>query len=120
MGKGFTEWTNVTKAETSKVITSRIYHPISASIDLRLRAARAEQIALARQYGIDGFCYYYYWFSGTRILHQPLDDMLTDPDSDMPFSLCWANENWTRRWDGADHEILMTQRYLATRRYRVY
>jgi 2-polyprenyl-3-methyl-5-hydroxy-6-metoxy-1,4-benzoquinol methylase len=113
-GKGFTEWTSVTKAEP---LFDGHYQPhLPADLgfyDLRLREARHAQIALARQYGIDAFCYYYYWFSGTRVLHQPLDDMLHDPQSDMPFCLCWANENWTRRWDGADREILIAQKYLA-------
>ncbi len=112
-GKGFTEWTNVTK---TKSLYDGHYQPHLPTdfgfYDLRVRETRHDQIKTAKQYGIDGFCYHYYWFSGKRILNAPLDDMLADPDSDMPFCLCWANENWTRRWDAADHELLIAQKYL--------
>jgi len=112
-GKGFTEWTNVTRAEP---LFEGHYQPRQPTdlgfYDLRLRETRHEQISIARKFGIDGFCYHYYWFSGTRILHQPLDDMLADPESDMPFCLCWANESWTRRWDAADHDVLIAQQNL--------
>jgi len=89
-GKGFTEWTSATRAQPLFPGHYQPHLPADLGFyDLRLRASRREQIALARAHGIDAFCYHYYWFSGRRLLHAPLDDMLADGASDMPFCLCW-------------------------------
>lgn len=111
-GKGFTEWTNVARAAP---LFKGHYQPHIPSdlgfYDLRLEEARVAQAQLAGQYGIYGFCYYHYWFNGTRLLERPLDDMLRTGTPDFPFMLCWANENWSRRWDGNEKEVLMAQHY---------
>jgi lipopolysaccharide biosynthesis protein len=112
-GKGFTEWTNVTKAQPLFEGHYQPHLPTDFGFyDLRVRQTRRDQIAVARAHGIDAFCYHYYWFSGRRLLHEPLDDMLSDVESNMPFCICWANESWTRRWDAADHQVLIEQKYL--------
>eukprot|EP00903_Cladosiphon_okamuranus_P020962 g19254.t1 len=79
--------------------------------DLRLPKTLAAQAALAGRAGIDAFCVYHYWFGGKRLLEEPLDRLLTEPDIDFPFYLCWANESWRRNWDGLSGEVLVAQDY---------
>jgi hypothetical protein len=109
-GRGFTEWTNVARSRPS---FPGHYQPhIDLGFyDLRLPEAREAQADLARQYGIDGFCYYHYWFNGKRLLQRPFDEVLSSGRPSLPFCLCWANESWTRRWDGHDEHILIEQKH---------
>ncbi len=111
-GKGFTEWTNATRA---KPLFRGHYQPhLPADLgfyDLRLPAARQAQADLAQEYGIHGFCYYHYWFNGRRVLERPFNEVLQSGKPDFPFCLCWANENWTRAWDGRTGENLLVQNY---------
>jgi glycosyltransferase involved in cell wall biosynthesis len=111
-GPGFTEWANVARA---KPLFEGHYQPhLPADLgfyDLRLPEIRREQAELARAYGIDAFCYYHYWFSGSRLLGRPFEDVLRSGEPDFPFCLCWANEPWSRRWDGSDDDVLQPQAY---------
>src|SRR5580700_10112401 len=111
-GKGFTEWISVVQATPRLPGHYQPHLPADLGFyDLRLPEARAAQAALAASYGIYGFCYYHYWFQGRQVLERPVNEILKNGEPDFPFCLCWANENWTRRWDGLNNEILLEQRY---------
>lgn len=109
-GKGFTDWVNVKKAkplfeghDQPRIPQSDNYYDQSKLDTLRW------QVDLAKQYGIHGFCHYHYWFDGKQLLETPTNLMLANKDIDMPFCLSWANETWSKRWDGRDHHILIKQ-----------
>ena len=111
-GEGFTEWTNVRKA---KPLFARHYQPrIPADdryYDLLDPAVHDWQASLARKHGVHGFCYYHYWFNGKQLLERPIDVLLRRGEPDQPFCVAWANEPWTRAWDGGEHQVLMPQAY---------
>lgn len=111
-GKGFTEWTNVVKA---KPLFRGHYQPhVPADLgfyDLRVPETRIAQAEMAREAGIEAFCYYHYWFAGKKILERPFNEVLRSGQPDFPFCLCWANGTWTGVWHGCPDKVLIEQTY---------
>jgi lipopolysaccharide biosynthesis protein len=111
-GDGFTEWTNVKPA---KPMFKGHYQPHQPSelghYIIEDSSILRRQVQLAETYGVDAFCFYFYWFNGKTLLEKPIDLFFNDKTIDHGFCLCWANENWTRRWDGKESDVLLAQNY---------
>jgi len=114
-GKGFTEWTNLPRGlpRFKGHYQPRIPRDLGfyRLDDDGVAATLRRQIDMASASGVHGFVFYHYWFNRRRLMAGPLEHLMSDPSLDFPFCLMWANENWTRRWDGADSEVLISQDY---------
>lgn len=118
-GKGFTEWTNVAKAKARFKGHYQPHIPADMGFyDLRLPESRILQAKLAKNHGISGFCYYHYWFNEKMLLERPFNEVLSSKEPDFPFCLCWANENWTKKWDGLEKYVLIEQDYSSYDPYK--
>jgi hypothetical protein len=112
-GKGFTDWVNVKRAAPQFGGHYQPRVPLGGRYyDQSQKATLEWQIATAREYGLHGFCHYHYWFDGKQLLETPTNTVLGSRDLDFPFCLAWANETWSRRWDGQDHHILQEQTHV--------
>ena len=119
-GKGFTEWTNVGKAK--KLFPGHYQPHVPADLgyyDLRVPETREAQANLAREYGVEGFVYWHYWFgNGKRLLERPFNEVLASGKPDFPFCLAWANESWKGFWHGLeDRNTLIEQKYPGKEDY---
>lgn len=111
-GNGFTEWTNVAKA---KPLFRGHEQPIIPGdlgfYDLRLPETRIAQAKIASKAGIEGFCYWHYWFNGKRMLERPFNEVLDSKLPSFPFCLGWANHSWTGIWKDEPDRYIIEQTY---------
>ena len=120
-GLGFTEWTNVRKSIPLYKGHTQPSIPLNGNYyDLTQPATRTWQARLAKEHGVDGFCYYHYWFNGRKLLEKPCETILETGEPDFPFCFSWANEKWTRAWDGASEEVLIDQDYGTEPEWRAH
>ncbi|QIL89862.1 glycosyltransferase [Microbulbifer sp. SH-1] len=111
-GEGFTEWTNVTRGLPRFKGHYQPHLPRDLGYyDLRLKDTLQAQAEMALAAGLHGFCFYHYWFNGKRLMDSPVNMLMENPDIELPFCILWANENWTRTWDGLENNILIAQDY---------
>lgn len=111
-GEGFTEWVNVKKAQPLYEGQNQPRVPLKENYyNLLDDSVKKWQVELAKKYGIYGFCMYHYWFNGHLLLEKPVEQYLANKDLDLPFCLCWANENWTNAWAAGGNKILIAQTY---------
>lgn len=108
-GKGFTEWTNVASAIPHFVGHYQPKIPYDIGFyNLLMPGVMERQVEVAKAYGVYGFCFYYYWFSGKKVLEKPLEYFLHS-NIEFHYHFCWANENWSKLWDGGDKEVILQQ-----------
>lgn len=111
-GEGFTEWTNVRKAQPLFPGHDQPRIPLDGEYNLLDDNVKIRQAEQAKAHGVYGFCYYHYWFkNGRQLLEKPAEQMLLNPEVDIPFCFSWANENWSKNWDGGNREVIMEQDY---------
>ena len=111
-GPGFTDWVNVAGSRPRYKVHYQPHIPADLGFyDLWLAETRTGQAKLAAEHSVNGFCYYHYWFNERLLLERPFNEVLESGNPDFPFCLCWANENWTRRWDGREKDVLIEQDY---------
>lgn len=110
-GEGFTDWTNVRRAKPQFVGHRQPATPLVGHYDFSNKEVLLGQMRVASTHSISAFCFYSYWFSGRRVMTKVFDHLIDSTNLPIDFCLCWANESWTRRWDGSQSEVLIPQNH---------